>query len=429
MLIATITGLGIAQPVKKEKPISAKALVDSLSSKLYNTYIFPDKSLLMGNYLRQQLKKGAYKNITDPKNLAQKLRDDIQSVHPDAHLNIAYDPEFAAELLQPGPTGPRPLDSAELRGAIADNFGFRKTEILNGNIGYVQFTAFSGLVDQAMPVLNSAFGFVSHTQAIIIDLRDNGGGSPWMVARIASFFAQEKTRLNDIYERQRDTTVAFYADPTLAQNMKLSQPLYILTSKHTFSAAEDFTYAMQVNKRAIIVGDTTGGGAHPTRPFPIGQGFVASIPFARSINHITKTDWEGTGVRPDVPTTTDKALLEAQLHFLNQQLATTPDITGKNKIRWAMNYLKVHAYGANTDTSAFTTYCGQFKDFNISIKDNKLFCLGRFGRTFYLTPIDGRLYLGLDWLQLEFLSDSKGKITHLKLLGKAGWEEVLERNK
>lgn len=427
MVVAS--GICAAQS-KKEKSISAGVLVDSLSRKLDKNYIFPEKSLLMGNYLKQQLKKGAYKKITSPEDLARRLESDIQSVHHDGHLHVSFNPDHAAELLRPMPAErPRGVDSAELRHARADNFGFRKAEILNGNIGYVQFDAFAGFVDEAMPVLASAFGFVSNTDAIILDLRTNGGGSPWMVARIASFFVQEKTRLNDIYERERDTTVAFYAEPVLAKNMKLTQPLYILTGRQTFSAAEDFTYAMQVNKRALIVGDTTGGGAHPTRPFPIGQGFVASIPFARSINHITKTDWEGTGVRPDIAVHADNALQEAQLHILNLRLEHAKSDGEKLMIRWAMNYLKAHDYNSHSDASRFNSYCGQYQDFNISMKDNKLYCVGRFGRKFYLKPIAGGLFLGLDWLQLEFIPGTDGKISQLKLLGKPGWEELLDRSK
>jgi hypothetical protein len=249
-----------------------------------------------------------------------------------------------------------------------------------------------------------------------------------MVARIASFFVQEKTRLNDIFERERDTTIAFYAEPALAQNFKLSQPLYILTSDHTFSAAEDFTYAMQVNKRALIVGDTTGGGAHPTRSFPIGQGFVARIPFARSINHITKTDWEGTGVRPDIAVPSEDALHEAQMHYLKGRLATASSEDEKRSISWAMNYLKVHPYETPVDTKRLSAYCGTFKDFQFSIHDNKLHCIGRGGRKFYLTPIEGDLFLGLSWLQLEFVRAQDGHVDKLKLLGKAGWEEVLDRD-
>lgn len=426
---AAVTTVCTAQSTKKEKPVSINVLVDSLSRKLEHFYIFPEKSLAMTTFLKQQLKRGAYSKITDKTELARKLHDDIQSVHRDGHLRVSYDPGFANELLKPPSAGPRMADSSVVLNARRENFGFTRAEILNGNIGYVKFTQFSGFVNESMPTLTASFGFVSNTKAIILDLRENGGGSPWMVARIASFFAQEKTRLNDIYERERDTTVAFYAEPALAGNMKLSQPLYILTSKRTFSAAEDFTYAMQVNKRATIVGDTTGGGAHPTRAFPIGQGFVVGIPFARSINYITKTDWEGTGVHPDIATSADEALRKAQLHYFETLLPTAAEGDPRRSITWAINYLKVHPYDSSFDNARLNAYCGKFKDFEFSVKDNKLYCVSRFDGKFYLTPIEDDLFLVRDDLQLQFIRDSDNKIAKLRLIGKIGWEEFFEREK
>lgn len=430
MAIAVATNcVCTAQSAKKEKPVSIQLLMDSLSRKLEHFYIFPEKSHAMTTFLKQQLKRGAYSKITDKTELARKIHDDIQSVHHDGHLRVNYDPDFATELLKPRSPGPQGPDSSVVLDARRGNFGFTRAEILNGNIGYVKFMQFSGFVNESMPTLTASFGFVSNTKAIILDLRENGGGSPWMVARIASFFAQEKTRLNDIYERERDTTVAFYAEPALAGNMKLSQPLYILTSKRTFSAAEDFTYAMQVNKRATIVGDTTGGGAHPTRPFPIGQGFVVSIPFARSINYITKTDWEGTGVRPDIATSADKALQRAQLHYLETQLPTAPEGNPKRSITWAINYLKVHPYDSSFDKARLKAYCGKFKNFEFSVKDDKLFCVSRFDGKFYLTPIEDDLFLIRDDLQVQFIRDPNNNISKLRLIGKTGWEEFFEREK
>ena len=426
---AAITYDCSAQSVIKEKQVSINVLIDSLCQKLEHYYIFPEKSLAMTAFLKQQLKRGVYNKIMDKKQLAVKLHDDIQSVHHDGHLRVSYDIDFANELLKPRPPGPRQSDSSAVLDAKKENFGFTKIEILNGNIGYVRFTQFSGFVNESMSTLTASFGFVSNTNAIILDLRENGGGSPWMVARIASFFVQEKTRLNDIYERERDTTVAFYAEPALAENMKLAQPLYILTSKGTFSAAEDFTYAMQVNKRAIIVGDTTGGGAHPTRPFPVGQGFVISIPFARSINHITKTDWESTGVRPDIAISADEALQKAQLHYLETLLPSAAEGDPSRSITWAINYLKVRPYDSSYDKARLNAYCGKFKDFEFSVKDNKLYCISRFDGRFYLTPIEDDLFLVRSDLQLQFIRDSGNIISKVRLIGKGGWEEFFERDK
>ncbi|HZY81149.1 MAG TPA: S41 family peptidase [Cyclobacteriaceae bacterium] len=430
MLHKTIFGLAVALILtatsfaQSPKPINVKVLIDSLDRALFKTYIFPEKSKIMSDYLKQQLKKGAYKNIKDPKALAAKIEGDIQSVHHDGHLRLHYDPRF--------PKVPPPIrqnteiDTVALRSEKYNNFGFRTSEILNGNIGYVRFNGFSGMVEASKPTIVSAFRFVSNTNALIIDVRGNGGGSPWMVKYICSFFYKERTRLNDIYDRRADKTMEFWADPADAENMKLSMPVYILTSKRTFSAAEDFTYAMQTNKRAVIVGDTTGGGAHPTGPVYVGQDIVIDIPFARSINHITKTDWEGTGVRPDVPVAADEALKKAQEVFFRAQLATAKSENDKNVAQWCIDALNAHEnYGQDLTTTVLGKYEGSYGRFKVYLKDDALYLDDFIGRTFRLKPISQSLFLGDDWFQVAFYSEN-GK-DKMKMSGKPGWVDVMDK--
>lgn len=409
------------------EPVSSKLLVDSLTNALHRIYIFPDKSQIMADHIKGQWKKGIYNKIKDPKTLAEKLSSDIQSVHRDGHLRIHYDPEFTSRLSKtPQQTEMTDVSDA-IKKAKAENFSFRKLEILDGNIGYVQFYGFIGFIEEAKPIITSAFRFLSNTNAIIIDLQKNGGGSPWMVKQIASYFYAERTRLNDIYERRKNQTMEFWAEPEVAENMKLSMPVYILTSKNTFSAAEDFTYAMQVNKRATIVGDTTGGGAHPTGPVDIGQGFVVDIPFARSINHITKTDWEGTGVLPDVPIPAGQALQTAHKLALKSQLqGATPE--GKKKIEWILDALKVHGYDNTVDVRSLQKYVGEYGEFKITLKDNQFYLHDMHKRVFNLRPIMGNLFLADDWLQVEFLITTENKLA-VKFLGKPGWEDIYAKTK
>ncbi|HLF34450.1 MAG TPA: S41 family peptidase [Cyclobacteriaceae bacterium] len=406
---------------------SAKVLIDSLNIALFNNYIFPEKSAEISAHLNKQLEKSVYQKFTDPRKLAEQIQSDINAVHRDGHLRINYNPDLQKELLKPlvEQSG---IDSSMLKNQIKTNFSFKRVEILGGNIGYVEFTGFSGFVEQAKPTISSAFRFLSNSDAIIIDLRKNGGGSPWMVKHIASYFVIEKTRLNDIYDRRAGKTGEFWADPEEADNMKLSMPLYILTGKHTFSAAEDFTYAMQVNKRALIVGDTTGGGAHPTGPVSLGQGFVADIPFARSINYITQKDWEGTGVMPDVPVAEDQALIKAQKIIFSERQAKAANEAQKKNFEWFLSALDAHDYDNTISDEVLESYAGEFDNFSTFVKDNRLYLNDFLGRTFLLKPISRNLFLGDDWFQVEFLSES-GKVSGLKMLGKAGWEDIYPRTK
>lgn len=425
LLLCMLAGYKTLQAQSKTV-IDHKALIDSLNTALFRNYIFPDKSARISGHLSERVKQKAYKNITDPTALATTIQRDINSVHFDRHLRMYYEPSFEAELRKPRPAPV--IDEAAVARERAGNFSFTQVQILNGNIGYLAFTGFSSQVAVAKPTITAAFRFLSNTEALIIDLRKNGGGSPWMVKQIASYLVKDSMRLNDIYERRLDKTVQFWADPSLTDNTSLLMPVYILTSRETFSAAEDFTYALQAARRAVVVGDTTGGGAHPTGPVPLGQGFVADIPMARSLNYITGTDWEGTGVLPDHPCAADEALLQAQQLILSKKLAVAGSEVERQRTNWLLRALQVHDYDNSIDPGILQAYTGDYDRFTIFIKNNKLYIddLNGKGRQFLLRPITPVLYLGSDWFQVEFIS-TPGQAVQLKMLGKPGWVNVYDR--
>ncbi len=151
------------------------------------------------------------------------------------------------------------------------------------------------------------------TRALIIDLRDNGGGSPAMVTFIASYLFTDSTHLNDLWDRKTGETTQFWTNPHApGRHFGSIKPVYVLTSSHTFSGAEEFSYDLQAQKRATIVGETTGGGAHPVSGHRIDDHFIIGVPGARAINPITHTNWEGVGVVPDVRVPASNALAVAE---------------------------------------------------------------------------------------------------------------------
>jgi C-terminal processing protease CtpA/Prc len=205
------------------------------------------------------------------------------------------------------------------------NFSFEKVERLPGNIMYLKLNGFFE-ADIGKAAATAAMNLAANGNAMIIDLRNNRGGDPRMVAHVASYLlGDKKVHLSDIYFRAENETNSFWSDPAVpGVRFGADKPVYVLTSGETFSAAEDFTYNLQVIKRITVVGETTGGGAHPVQPFRINPNLVAVIPVGRSINLITKGDWEGTGVKPDVAVASDKALTKANALALRQVL---PKIT------------------------------------------------------------------------------------------------------
>jgi C-terminal processing protease CtpA/Prc len=188
-----------------------------------------------------------------------------------------------------------------------DNFGIHRVERLDGNIGYLDLRRVP-LPENAGPAISAAMELVSGTYALIIDLRFNGGGSPHGVAFWCSYLlAEEPVHLNDIFHADTGETHQFWSLPYLPGSRYLDRPVYVLTSSRTFSGGEDFAYTLQALHRAELIGETTGGGAHPTRPFPISAAVHIAIPFARSISPVTGTNWQGTGVIPDTPVPGDEA--------------------------------------------------------------------------------------------------------------------------
>jgi C-terminal processing protease CtpA/Prc len=207
------------------------------------------------------------------------------------------------------------------------NAGFVKVERLAGNVGYLELRGFMHHEAAAEPAA-AAMNFLTNTDALIIDLRRNGGGSPRTVALLCSYFFGEKpVHLNSLYWRKDKRTEEFWTEKYLAGKRYLGKDVYLLTSKRTFSAAEEFCYNLKCLKQATIVGETTGGGAHPGGMAPLGDRFAAFIPTGRAVNPITKTNWEGKGVKPDLAVAADKALETAHQRALERLIAKADEET------------------------------------------------------------------------------------------------------
>lgn len=395
--------------------INLHQLIDSLTRSLNNHYVFPEKAKSISMHLQSQLHKNAYTSyVKNPQQLAEQIQRDITQIHRDPHMNLQYDPGFV-------PQEAHQLSEDEIRRSKhywkEQNYSFRKVEVLPGNVGYLPFDGFVEDIESAKPTISSALKFLANTSAIIIDLRENRGGSPEMVSQIESYFFKEKTHMNDIINRSANDTTVFYADPAKADSLNLSMPVYILTSRNTFSAAEDFTYGMQQAKRATIVGEVTGGGAHPQMPFSVGQGFVISIPFARSFNPVTKTDWEGTGVIPDVKASAKEALVKAQEHIFTQQVLISKDEKEKHKSEYYRRALLPTKDAKTIPLNLLKQFIGTYGGFSVSLDNNKLVCKNAYKGNFVseLKPLSNTQFVLDENAQIEFVKDSTGRYSLLKI--------------
>jgi len=284
-----------------------KKVIDGVDSDLKEYYVEPAKAQQMADALKMHENKGDYDAISDGDAFAARLTKDLQDVSHDKHLRVDFSP-----FKMPPRTEPSPEDEARFHRQMEhNNCAFDKVEILPNNIGYVKF---NGFMDASFcgPTVVAAMGFVAHTDAIIFDLRQNGGGQPAMVTLIASYLFDKPTHLIDIYNRKEDTTTQNWTLSYLPGPRLTKQPVFVLTSKRTFSGAEEFAFDLKNQKRAMIVGETTGGGAHPVSGHRVADYFMVGVPFAKSLDPVTKTNWEGTGVEPDVKVPAADALATAE---------------------------------------------------------------------------------------------------------------------
>jgi C-terminal processing protease CtpA/Prc len=262
----------------------------------------------MDQALRDHAKHGDYDLITDGDAFAGLLTRQLQEISHDQHLRVVYTPYKSPSQEQ----GPSPEQKARQRKQLErSNCGFVEVKVLPGNIGYLKFNLFAD-PEVCGPTAVSAMNFLSHIDAIIFDLRENGGGEPAMVALISTYLFDKPTHLNDLYDRKADTTTQYWTLPYVPGDRLAEVPAFVLTSAETFSGAEEFSYNLKNLKRATLVGETTGGGAHPVRMQHIDDHFILQVPYERAINPISKTNWEGTGVVPDVPVKASAALDTAE---------------------------------------------------------------------------------------------------------------------
>ena len=303
--------------------LSGREIVTKALELLRANYVFPEQAGQAATAIEARLEAGEYDDL-DEITLTERLTRDLQEITGDRHLRVVFGGG-------PGPRRQRiaepeePKDHEARRLAMRrmgrlDNFGIRQVERLDGNVGYLDVRRVA-VPANAGPAIGAAMELVAGTYALIIDLRHNGGGAPEGVVFWCSYLLDERpTHLNDIFHADTGETRQFWALPYVPGTRYPDRPVFVLTSGRTFSGGEDFAYTLQALGRATVVGETTGGGAHPTRGFPISAAVHIGIPFARSVNPVTGTNWQGTGVVPDVPADAERAYDVAYARALEKVL-------------------------------------------------------------------------------------------------------------
>lgn len=390
-----------------------ESAVKSISELLFDNYIFPDVSEKMKEYINSRLTADEYSNISDPAKFAEELTKDLQSISKDKHIRVQYNPEQIKKMKESDHKDDEAITPEFIQQLKSDNYGFRKVERLSGNIGYIDFRNF-GPGEIIKDKVANVMGYVEDCDAIIFDMRFNGGGDPSGIQVITSYlFGEEPVHLNDLYFRPKDTTEQFWTLKEIKGKRMPEVPVYILTSSFTFSGAEEFTYNLKNLKRAIIVGETTGGGAHPGSMNIVDDNFAIFVPVGRAINPITKTNWEGTGITPDVGINSTKALTKAHILALENILENSKN--ENNNYKWLMESLSATLNEIEIDNAMMLAYSGNYGDRKIYFENGKLFYQRNGRQKFELTPMseDTFMFKDIDYFRIRFVKDSSGKVTEL----------------
>ncbi|MFC1734395.1 S41 family peptidase, partial [candidate division KSB1 bacterium] len=319
-------------------------------------------------------KNGDYTTLIDPYAFANQLTEDLQEISKDKHFRVSYSPEAIALLKEDEKNKDankyEELTKQRLRNI---NYGFEKLKVLPGNIGYLKLDVFVDAKYGGETAI-AAMQFLANTHAIIFDLRENGGGSPSMIQLITSYlYDYEPKHLNSFYWRPKDDYQQFWTLPYVPGKKMPDADVYVLTSQKTFSGAEEFTYNLKNMKRAMIVGEITGGGAHPVSRKILNDNFYMSLPTGRAINPITKTNWEGTGIEPDVKVVADEAYDRAYLLALKKLIDKETDEKQKNYYAWVIDGLEAKNSSVKMDEKIMKSYVGIYGPRIITFENGSLY--------------------------------------------------------
>jgi len=272
--------------------------LDQVCALLTRYYVFPDVAEQVVELLRRRHSAGAFVGLSSDEEFGVAVTQALQSVNGDRHLRLLHSVD---EIPVQDDAEAEVFDEvAYSQEVLLSAGGVAAAQRLDGNVGYLDIRTLHD-ANVAAHIASAAMTLLAGTDVLLIDLRRCPGGSPLMVAHYCSYLFDEPTHLNDIYDRPGDQTRQFWTAPSVpGAKFGGSKPVYVLTSSTTFSGAEEFSYDLQSRGRATVVGERTRGGAHPGARYRIGPHLQLAVPQGRAINPVTGTNWEGTGVRPDV---------------------------------------------------------------------------------------------------------------------------------
>lgn len=395
------TTAGIISPAQKTEALAA--IIDAIKRQ----YVFPDRVTGIVQALQANDAAGRY-DTTDAATFATRITEDISSSGNDTHLYLQYDPEGFDELNRPPSAGAIPQgdgDSIQTARARRAHFGLSETRLLPGNIRYLRISAFDWVEDETGQAYDDAMRFLKDGDAVIIDIRGNGGGSHDAVRYALSHFMPSGRLLMTFLEVGKDPEQSHTLGNLPAGRM-IGKPLYVLTDGSTGSAAEDFAYSVQQFKIGRLIGEPTAGGANNNRYLPIAPGFLLSVSFGRPVHAVTHDNWERVGVTPDLRTASASALDSAELQALDGLVAGA-DAARRAEYDWARVAVEARLHPVALARASLRPRAGQYGEAIVDYRDGALWLRLRQGApTRRMVPLtsDGLLFAleGHEMLRARF---------------------------
>lgn len=394
-------------------------IVEKTAETVRDKYILADDAKAMAERLLSRLREGAYRDVASIPDLASAMTETLHAVRADLHL-------VAMPWLPSGAGGESDgLMDAWQRRLPRHNYEFRKLEILLGNVGYVDLRGFAPAAAGG-PTAAAAMQFLAHTDALIFDLRDNGGGDD-LVYLLMSYLFQKPTHVHTAKYRDRDDqnwTYGYVPGPRFPE-----QPAYVVISRSTFSAGEDFTYNLQQLGRVTVVGEKTRGGAHPVEFYRFPELCLElMVPNACSENPVSHGNWEETGVTPDILASADDALDVAHEKALERLAAGSGDEETRHFRGWALETLRLRRNGTSPEAAALAGCVGRYgKSVEVRLRGSRLtFCWGD-RRTYALEPLARDCFEFDHGTQRITFAMAEGEATSLVWQTEDGDERRMER--
>jgi len=406
-----------------------KSIIDSISREIDRNYLYPEAAARFSRVLNENYATGKYRKASEPALFANRLTEDLRGIGNDLHWQVEYDPRTSLPSTQSVDGVSNSQASPDL---VRDNYYIQTISHLKGNVGYLRLNGFAPREFLEKP-LKEAMESLAHSDAVIVDLRSNYGGSADSVRLVASyFFAQaHPVRLLSFYNGATRTTRTDETEPVDGNGTLATAALYVLTSGRTASGGEGFAFSMQVTKRGKVIGEATTGANHSVVTRSVGAGFIVRIPSSRVFDPVSGKDWETVGGQPDELVTSHEAMQQAYVEALQNLLARDQDKATLQELGWWLAQARAELeQQCSLPAARWKDFVGQYGERSILLEGSDLYFQRSGRKKMRLIPLSAELFY-MEWeriTRVHFVGNIGIKATAIELIYDDGTSESFRRS-